>query len=276
MDEKLQEIFKQKTEGSEFNLFNASPTKLGKLAHAGSVSSVRHPYMKSASGITLDNEEPDDQLLQAMLEQHFLSIFTNAIAFYDDADNRLDDLDNRIKERLNDIERQTELLEGPNSEEIYQDAQGGFYTLNSGHRQPITDQTTLDSLREQVRAIKASGQSVRTEAEQAKHTELMRLLTDTMDLKSDVRENRQEAETLKKQVENDPSLAPEATERIQQGQDDVKRRLDELDRRVNGLDAHANQEDHQQSFDENPDTPVVNRQLSLVSGSTPTNGFDLS
>lgn len=94
MDEKLQEIFKQGTESSEFNLFNASPSKLGKLAHAGSVSSVRHPYLHTASTVSLDNEDSDDQFVQMMLDEQYRLFVEASRAAQEALSNLRDSLDN--------------------------------------------------------------------------------------------------------------------------------------------------------------------------------------
>lgn len=210
-------------------------------------SSVGPPHQKERQ----KQKEASDRAAEAIEQAYtqFQETYTTAMAFYDDADHRLDRLEARIKDQIHDIESQTELLEGKNGEAIYQDERGGFYTVRNNQRVMITDEEELKSLREQVRDINASGQSVRTEAQQATLVELTVMLADAMDLRGDVRDNRHETNRLNQDVENDPSKAAEADPKVREMKEGTEQRLDELERKVDGLEAKGNQFDQQQNVD---------------------------
>ncbi|MEW8073525.1 MAG: hypothetical protein AB2826_24200 [Candidatus Thiodiazotropha sp.] len=269
-----------------FNMFNAAPTEMGRLAYASAVSSVTsshktldatHPEKKKK-----DREDAISDLAELANEtirqsyERFQATYDEVKAFYDDADDRLDYLETQINDQIQGIESRTELLAGANGTAVYQDEQGGFYTVRDGERMAVTDEEELEALREQVNSIKADGQAVRTEAQQDKLTELTVLLTEALDLRGDVRDNRQEADTLKDKVEDDPSQAEEAEETLQRGQEDVERRLEEMERKIEGLDANGRHFNQQHSFDLAPDDSVIDKQMSSLPDKAPATGFDLS
>lgn len=269
-----------------FNLFNAAPTEMGRLAYTSAVSSV------TSSHKTLDATQPEkkkkdnEDVISDLAElanetirqsyERFQATYDDVTAFYDDADDRLDYLETQINDQIQGIESRTEILAGANGAAVYQDEQGGFYTVRDGKRMAVIDEEELEALREQVNSIKADGQVVRTEAQQDKLTELTVLLTEALDLRGDVRDNRQEADTLKDKVEDDPSQAEEAEETLQRGRDDVERRLEELERKVEGLDADRRQNHQHHTVDQIPDDPVIDTQISSLTGKAPATGFDLS
>ncbi|WP_369156991.1 hypothetical protein [Candidatus Thiodiazotropha sp. LNASS1] len=269
-----------------FNLFNAAPTEMGRLAYASTVSGINSSHKTvnttHSEKKKRDREDAISDLAELANEtirqsyERFQATYDDVTAFYDDADDRLDYLETQINAQIQGIESRTELLTGANGAAVYQDEQGVFYTVRDGERMAVTDGEELEALREQVNSIKADGQVVRTEAQQDRLVELTVLLTEALDLRGDVRDNRQEADTLKDNVEDDPSQAPEAEETLQYGRDDVEQRLEELEQKVEGLDANGRRFNQQHSFDQTPDDSVINKQMSSLPDKAPAAGFDLS
>ncbi|MEW7986721.1 MAG: hypothetical protein AB2799_13085, partial [Candidatus Thiodiazotropha sp.] len=141
-----------------FNLFNAAPTEMGRLAYASAVSSV------TSSHKTLDATHPEKkkknredaisdlaelaELANETIRQsyeRFQATYDDVTAFYDDADDRLDYLETQINDQIQDIESRTELLAGANGAAVYQDEQGGFYTVRDGKRMAVIDEEELEA-----------------------------------------------------------------------------------------------------------------------------------
>ncbi|PUB88042.1 MAG: hypothetical protein DBP00_07370 [gamma proteobacterium symbiont of Ctena orbiculata] len=274
----LRDTFKQDAEGSEFNLFTASPIKLGKLAHTGSVSSLTNPWVAATSHDPDKKKDKEQRLsdLAQLAEQsiqqayeQFQNTYDDAMAFYEDADTRLDDLEGRIKTRLNDIENRTELLTDENGSAVYRDEHGGFYKVENGQRIAITEEEEIEALRDKAKAIEASGQTVRTENEQGIFIQLQVALTETMDIKRDAGRNKDEADEWKRRVEEDPSLAPEGDKHIQKGKSDIEERMKEMEERVTGLDATKDKIDKQLTADQAPEASTVNEWKSSIPTEVP-------
>ena len=196
--------------------------------------------------------------------EDFQNFYAETMAFYDDADKRLDELEARINQRLQEMESKTELLTDDNGNAVYRDENGGFYKVENGQRMAITEEDEIESLREKVKAIEATGQTVRTENEQAVFVELQNTLTETMDLQRDAERNRDEAEEWKRRVEEDHSQAPGAHKRIQEGREDIEKRMKEMEQRVNGLDAKKERLDKQITTDQTSVATTVNDWKSSV------------
>lgn len=201
--------------------------------------------------------------------EQFQDNFDDAMEFYDAADERLDDLEERINERLNEMESETELLTDDSGNAVYQDENGGFYKVENGQRIAITAVEEVASLKEKIRDIKASGQTVRTESEQDIFVQLQLALTETMDIRRDAEHNRDEAEELKREVERDHSKAPDANERLQKGRDDIEKRMKEMEKRVDGLDATKDRLDKQQTVDQAPESSTINDWKSSIPTDVP-------
>lgn len=281
----LRDTFKQDAEGGEFNLFTASPIKLGKLAHTGSISSLTNPWVAATNHDPNNKKDKEqslsdlallaEQSIQQAYEQ-FQNTYDEAMAFYEDADTRLDDLEARIETRLNDIENRTELLTDENGNAVYRDENGGFYKVENGQRIAITEEEEIKALRDKAKAIEASGQTVRTESEQGIFIQLQVALTETMDIKRDAGRNKDEADEWKRRVEEDPSLAPEGDKHIQKGKLDIEKRMKEMEEKVDRLYEKGSQHDQQQTADQSPETGVIADHRSTFSGASPDTGLGLS
>lgn len=208
--------------------------------------------------------------------EDFQNFYAETTAFYDDADKRLDELEARINQRLQEMESKTELLTDDNGNAVYRDENGGFYKVENGQRMAITEEEEIENLREKVKAIEASGQTVRTENEQDVFVELQTALTETMDLQRDAERNRDEAEEWKRRVEEDHSQAPEANKRVQEDRTDTEQRLKDLEKRVDGLDAERRENDHQRVDEMSLNQSTVNDWAGSVSTRTdvPPAGLD--
>ncbi len=228
------------------------------------------------------NEETIDDLAALAEEtirqayEDFQANYEDTMAFYDDTDERLDDLEERINGRLQEMESKTELLTDDNGNAAYQDENGGFYKVENGQRVAIIAEEEVASLKEKVRDIKTSGQSVRTESEQGIFVQLQLALTDTMDIRRDAGRNRDEAEGLNREVERDHSKSPVASERLYKGRDDIEKRMKEMEERVDNLDAKTNDVDHEQTADQNPEADLIDSNKSTFSNNAPDTGFGLS
>lgn len=213
------------------------------------------------------------QVIQQAYEQ-FLKTYAETMAFYNDADHRIDNLEARIKYQLNDIESKTGLLQGNNGEAVYQNAQGGFYTVFDGEKSAITDKTATESLREQVKEVKSNGQTVRTEAQQENLVELTVMLTDTMNLREDAQENRNEASALKEQVEADKSFAPKADKILKHKVSELDGGVKALENKLNSMDA-STAVDKTLQTDQSPDLLVVDGRLDGLRDSDPATSFGI-
>lgn len=257
-----------------FNHFKADLTKLDRPpAYAGSIS---HNATASESDRTAEiarqkkkeeekkeREEGIDDLASLAEEtirqayERFQTTYTDAMAFYDDSDTRFDTLESRINGQIQEIESQTEQLTSQNGAAIYQDEQGGFYTVRDGERVTITDEEELESLRDQLRSIKASGQTVRTE-EQSQHLDTLLLhLTDVMNARSDFGRDQQRMEEAKQRAENGHPPTAEERRALEDSTNNNRQRLAELERTTDGLDARRNQFGQKQTADQAPEAATV-------------------
>lgn len=301
----LRETFKQGADPS-----NAVPSKMGRPAYAGAVPDTevvqpksqewsanptsqqeliarQNPGVRSSvigskrqSDLREQREaEEEDLLLHEALRQAyelFQNTYAQTMAFYEQADTRIDTLEDRLKQQIHAIESRTELLVGSGGETVFEDESGGFYALKNGQRLMITDEESIKALRERARGITSSGKTVRTEAEQELLVESTRALTEAMDLRGDVRDNRLEAQNWKERVEDDPSLAAEAQEQIQQGREDVERRLEELEQRAESLDARLSGFEQREPVDLAANPRAVDNRLAGLSSGVPPTGLGIN
>ncbi|MEW8063281.1 MAG: hypothetical protein AB2794_03910 [Candidatus Thiodiazotropha endolucinida] len=275
-----------------FSIKSAGPTTLGRHpAYAGAASEkVLSSKFDLARDIEAQKKAEEKKQRDSVLDdlavmaeeaarqayEKFNDTYNNAIEFYDKAGQRLDELEDRINERIQEMEDKTELLTDSNGNAVYMDENGGFYKVENAQRVAITESEEIASLNDKVKAIEASGQSVRTESEQDIFVQLQLALTDTLDIGRDAERNRNEADEWKRRVEEDPSQAPEANKSIREGKDDIEKRLKEMEERVNGLDATKDELDRQLTTDQAPETGVIADHRSAFSGASPDTGLGLS
>ena len=189
--------------------------------------------------------------------ERFQTTYAETMAFYDAAGGRIDTVERRLQEQIDDIERRTEQLEGPNGEVFYPDGQGGFYTLRDGERVTISDPATVEALSAQARAIAASGKTVRTESEDAHLISLTQTLTEAEDLKGEVDQARSRAEGWNARVEEDRSLAREADKAISADRATIEKRLEALEQNVNGLEFRGESLDPRNAADHTPEEAPI-------------------
>ena len=268
-----------------FSINSAGPTTLGRHhAYAGASSEkVLSSKFDLARDIEAQKKAEDKKERESALDdlavmaeeaarqayEQFQNAYNNAIEFYDQADQRLDELEDRINERIQEMEDKTELLTDSNGNAVFQDENGGFYKVENDQRVTITEAEEIASLNDKVKAIEASGQSVRTESEQDIFVQLQIALTDTMDIGRDAERNRDEADEWKRRVDEDPSLAPEGNKKIQKDRDDIEGRMKEMEERVNGLDATKDRLDKQLTADQAPEASTVNDWKSSIPAEVP-------
>ncbi|MEW8072605.1 MAG: hypothetical protein AB2826_19485 [Candidatus Thiodiazotropha sp.] len=268
-----------------FSINSAGPTMLGRhpaYADATSRKALSSKFDRArdieAQKKAEEKKERDGALddLAVMAEEaarqayeKFNDTYNNAIEFYDKTDQRLDELEDRINERIQDMEDKTELLTNSNGNAVYIDENGGFYKVENGQRVAITKAEEVASLNDKVKAIEASGQSVRTENEQDIFVQLQLALTDTMDIERDVGCNREEADEWKRRVDEDSSLAPDGNKQIQKGRNDIEERMKEMEEKVDRLFEKGSQRDQQMTADQSPEASTVNDWKSSIPTEAP-------
>ena len=257
-----------------FNHYNADlisldrpPAYAGSISHNASSSNKTHTAeiarQKKKAEEKKEREEGIDDLASLTEEtirqayERFQETYSDAMEFYGDADSRLDDLETRINGQIQEIESETEQLSSQNGAAIYPDEQGGFYTVRDGERVTITDEDELESLRDQLRAIKASGQTVRTE-EQSQHLDTLMLhLTDVMNARSDFNGDQQRMEAANQRAENGDPPTAEERQALEQSTSENRQKLEELEEKNAHLIAKGDELDHHQTTDQAHVTPTV-------------------
>lgn len=284
-----------------FNHLHTDPTSLGLPAYASAASEPQDAQQWSAnatsqkellarqsagarSSVTGQRDRTNDEKQQDAREnerhlrqililqsyERFQDTYSDTVTFYDDAALRVDDLQQRIEEKLQNLENETELLRDQKGEAVFQDNEGGFYKVDKDQREAVTDETQLESLHQQVAGITADGKAVRTEAQQARFVELTMMMTDNIDLRDDIQENRLEADALNQKVEDDHSLAEEADDSLRAGRDDVESRLNELEQRFDRLDASMREYDQGRTVDVAADPATLDNDLAGMMSTTPS------
>ncbi len=271
----------------EFNLFNAAPTQLGRLAYASAALNINNEWLESNATNPQhkkdkQKEDETEDLAQLALEtirqayEQFQNQYAETMAFYDDAEERLNRLEARINDRINDLDSKTELLTDQNGMDVYLDQEGNFYRLEQDQQIPITDEDEIESLKTKVQTIEGAGKSVRSEDQQNDYLYLSNLLTDKMNLDADMSARRAEAKDLNAEVEKDHSKAPEATEKMSQSREEIKEKLEKLEREVDDHDFARRQYHEHQLEDEAPETDVIANNRSAFTSTPPDTGFSFS
>lgn len=283
----LKDIFSKEANTSEFNLFNASPSQLGRLAFSNVAFNINNPWVEIDAinpqhKKDKQKEEAKKDLAQLALDavqqayEQFKIDYAAAMAFYHDAEQRLQGMEARINKQLAELDSQTELLTGSKGEAVFLDENRQFYRMENERRVLITEEDEIESLKSKIQTIEETGKTVRSESQQNDYLYLSNLLADKMDLDKDLATKRSEAKDLNAEVEQDHNKAPEASKQMSQDREDIKREIDELENRFDSFEATRNKLDQQQTANHAPNASFIDNHLDDFSNKAPTSGFDLS